>query len=204
MQIWHFTSPYSGYSWTEAYKEAVAFLQFRQAFGLGSLRTDAINGPLASVIYWTEAIRAVKILNSRALATIHRLPQLSSLCANFSTLPPPPRSASVGNQHPLSIVMRRRLRRAVQVHRLQITSRRGWVRNCFVHLIISSLWCSIYIGITFLLSFRWRNTWWIQNRVLSFQNFRLFWIQYLILQRRVFWLNLSLLDFVLCFSWSHG
>ena len=35
-----------GYCGTEAYKEAVAFLQFRQAFGLGSLRTEAIKGAL--------------------------------------------------------------------------------------------------------------------------------------------------------------
>jgi len=87
----------------------------QQAFGLESLRT--------------EAIRVIKIPNSWALTTIHRLPQLSSLCANFSALPPPPRSASVADQHPPSIVVRRRLRRTVQVHRLQITSRRGWVRK---------------------------------------------------------------------------
>ncbi|QCE14182.1 hypothetical protein DEO72_LG11g1180 [Vigna unguiculata] len=82
-----------------------------QAFGLGSLRT--------------EAIKAVKIPNSRAPTTIHRLPQVSSLCANLSALPPPPRSTSFADQHPPSIVVHRRLRRAVQVHRLQITSRRG-------------------------------------------------------------------------------
>jgi len=85
----------------------------QQAFALGSLRT--------------EAIRVIKIPNLQTLTTIHRLPQLFSLCVNFSALPPPPRSTSVANQHPPSIVVRHRLRRAIQVHPLQIISRRRWV-----------------------------------------------------------------------------
>jgi len=52
-------------------------------------------------------------------------PQLSYLCVRYSALPPSPRSASVADQHPPSIVVRRRLCRAIQVHRLQITSRCG-------------------------------------------------------------------------------
>ena len=60
-------------------------------------------------------------------------PQLSSLYANFSALPPPPRSASIADKHSPSIVVRRRLCRAVQVHRLQITSRCGSVRKLCVN-----------------------------------------------------------------------